>query len=60
VDRYDDPIENSEEGDEAGQEPELKSMESPFPLHGIKKRNQSKPGQEFKIEIGKGEDEENS
>jgi hypothetical protein len=60
VDRYNDPVENSEKSDEACQEPEDKAVIQPFSLYGIEKRNQGEPGQKFQIKIREGEDKENS
>jgi hypothetical protein len=60
MDGNNDPIKNSQKGDESGEDPQLKSWIQSFSFDSKKEGDQSKPGQELEIEIREGENEKNS
>jgi hypothetical protein len=59
VDSYNNPIDNSKKRKKSCEKSQLKTFEPIFPIDGIEERDKGKPGQTFKIKIGKRKDEKN-
>ena len=58
MDGNDDPIEDSEIGDQSGQKTEGKGLEARFSVNGVKQGDKRNPGKKLQIEIWKRKDEE--
>ncbi len=57
---HDDPVEDTDEGDEPGDESEHQSLEQTLSFERIEKRDKGNPGRGFEVVFWEGEDKEDA